>query len=93
MAPLQGSERPAPRLRSARCALELCGRTFTYDPSALPASFPFCSRRCKEADLGMWVTEEYRVPASPATDEELSELDLGGEQDQPAEDDDEGGEP
>jgi endogenous inhibitor of DNA gyrase (YacG/DUF329 family) len=25
---------------------------------------PFCSERCKMADLGAWATEEYRVPAS-----------------------------
>ena len=23
---------------------------------------PFCSERCKMADLGRWLTEEYRVP-------------------------------
>jgi endogenous inhibitor of DNA gyrase (YacG/DUF329 family) len=25
---------------------------------------PFCSERCKMADLGAWATEEYRVPAA-----------------------------
>jgi len=77
MAPLQGQGGVAPRLVQARCALDVCGRTFTYDASALPSSFPFCSQRCKEVDLGMWVTEEYRIPAQPAIDEELSEQDLG----------------
>jgi endogenous inhibitor of DNA gyrase (YacG/DUF329 family) len=75
MAPLQGPGGVEPGRVQARCALEVCGRTFTYDASELPSSFPFCSSRCKEVDLGMWVTEEYRVPASPALDEELSELD------------------
>jgi len=28
----------------------------------------------------MWVTEEYKAPASPVLDEEISELDLGGQQ-------------
>ncbi len=23
---------------------------------------PFCSERCKNADLGKWANEEYRVP-------------------------------
>jgi endogenous inhibitor of DNA gyrase (YacG/DUF329 family) len=25
---------------------------------------PFCSERCKMADLGAWATEEYRVPVA-----------------------------
>ncbi len=28
------------------------------------ASRPFCSERCKLADLGAWITEQYRVPGS-----------------------------
>lgn len=24
---------------------------------------PFCSERCKLADLGKWASEEYRIPA------------------------------
>jgi endogenous inhibitor of DNA gyrase (YacG/DUF329 family) len=27
-----------------------------------PAWRPFCSERCKLADLGTWLREEYRVP-------------------------------
>lgn len=27
---------------------------------------PFCSDRCKLIDLGKWISEEYRVPASEA---------------------------
>jgi endogenous inhibitor of DNA gyrase (YacG/DUF329 family) len=27
-----------------------------------PAWRPFCSERCKLADLGRWLTENYRVP-------------------------------
>ena len=26
--------------------------------------FPFCSRRCKEVDLGRWFNEEYTLPVS-----------------------------
>jgi hypothetical protein len=29
---------------------------------------PFCSERCKLADLGRWLRGEYRVPAAPAPD-------------------------
>jgi uncharacterized protein len=27
---------------------------------------PFCSERCKMADLGRWLSEDYRVPEEPA---------------------------
>ena len=44
-------------------------------------AFPFCSERCRMADLGRWLNEEYRIPvvephdndgtgAVPATDED-----------------------
>jgi endogenous inhibitor of DNA gyrase (YacG/DUF329 family) len=26
---------------------------------------PFCSRRCRVADLGAWAAERYRVPGAP----------------------------
>ena len=26
---------------------------------------PFCSERCKMADLGAWATEKFRVPVDP----------------------------
>jgi endogenous inhibitor of DNA gyrase (YacG/DUF329 family) len=28
-----------------------------------PAWRPFCGERCKLADLGRWLSEDYRVPA------------------------------
>ena len=33
-----------------------------------PAWRPFCSERCKMADLGRWLQGDYRVPAPPADD-------------------------
>ncbi|MEP6919347.1 MAG: DNA gyrase inhibitor YacG [Acidobacteriota bacterium] len=39
-----------------------------------PAWRPFCSERCKLADLGRWISGEYRVPGPPVTaDEEDAE--------------------
>lgn len=35
--------------------------------------FPFCSERCKLVDLGKWLGEEYRIPATHP-DEEDDEL-------------------
>ncbi len=37
-----------------------CGRR-----PAQPAWRPFCSERCKLADLGRWLSEDYRVPGAP----------------------------
>jgi endogenous inhibitor of DNA gyrase (YacG/DUF329 family) len=30
---------------------------------------PFCSTRCKQLDLGRWLTESYRVPVVEEDDE------------------------
>ena len=30
---------------------------------------PFCSERCKMADLGRWLTGAYRVPGPPVHEE------------------------
>lgn len=35
---------------------------------------PFCSDRCKEVDLGNWLSEGYTIPAVELDDEEISEL-------------------
>jgi uncharacterized protein len=32
-----------------------------------PVWRPFCSERCKLADLGRWLLEEYRAPDRTAT--------------------------
>jgi endogenous inhibitor of DNA gyrase (YacG/DUF329 family) len=37
-----------------------CGR----NPVA-PEWRPFCSERCKLADLGRWLSGEYRIPGAP----------------------------
>jgi endogenous inhibitor of DNA gyrase (YacG/DUF329 family) len=30
---------------------------------------PFCSERCRHADLGAWASEQYRVATPPATED------------------------
>ncbi|GAB3268955.1 DNA gyrase inhibitor YacG [Chitinimonas naiadis] len=32
---------------------------------------PFCSERCKLIDLGLWATEQFRVPGDPAPEDNL----------------------
>ena len=36
---------------------------------------PFCSERCRLADLGGWVTEQYRIPGRPLGADMLDEDD------------------
>jgi endogenous inhibitor of DNA gyrase (YacG/DUF329 family) len=36
-------------------------------------SYPFCSSRCRDVDLGRWLREEYRVPTTP-NERDLQEL-------------------
>ena len=47
-----------------------------------PARRPFCSERCRLADLGRWLSEDYRVP-----DDTPSEI--GSDRPEPGVNDDE----
>ncbi len=40
-----------------------------------PAWAPFCSERCKMADLGRWLSGDYRIPGEPVPDEDDHEGD------------------
>ena len=48
-----------------------CGRA---EVAATVETFPFCSQRCRAADLGAWLQEAYRIavpawgPQQPAED-------------------------
>jgi endogenous inhibitor of DNA gyrase (YacG/DUF329 family) len=45
-----------------------CRQPALYAPAN--AWRPFCSERCRRADLGAWASEAYRVPAElPAEDD------------------------
>ena len=43
--------------RMHRCSY--CGDTFKRSDSK---NMPFCSRRCQQIDLGMWLNESYGLP-------------------------------
>jgi hypothetical protein len=65
------------RRGGARCPI--CGR------AAAPASRPFCSRTCADADLGRWLGGGYAIPGPPvAPDDRAGDRDPeaeGGEED------------
>lgn len=50
------------RRRQPRCPI--CGKPTEQ------AFRPFCSRRCKDVDLGRWLGGEYRVGGQSAYDDE-----------------------
>ena len=41
----------------------ICGAEVA--PRSTNKAFPFCNARCKSIDLGKWLDEDYRVPATP----------------------------
>ena len=43
----------------ASLSCPICGKRF--DPERTP-SRPFCSERCRQIDLGRWLSEKYAVP-------------------------------
>ncbi|MFM7305484.1 MAG: DNA gyrase inhibitor YacG [Alphaproteobacteria bacterium] len=48
-------------LRRPRCPI--CGR------APAPEQRPFCSDRCRQVDLGRWMTEAYAIPAAVTPEE------------------------
>ena len=49
----------------------VCKKTFIVDlekESEQAKLFPFCSRRCKLADLGAWLDDKYKI-ISPTTED------------------------
>ena len=45
-----------------------CGK-IAVAPRAENAAFPFCSERCRLADLGRWLNEEFRIPTDERPEE------------------------
>ncbi|MCL6501277.1 MAG: DNA gyrase inhibitor YacG [Pirellulales bacterium] len=57
----------------ATAVCPICQRQF--EPEVSPAR-PFCSERCRQIDLGRWLSEAYVVPGSEAEpDESAAKLD------------------
>ncbi len=53
-----------------------CGRETEWSPANRYR--PFCSERCRTADLGGWFSERYRI-SSPAAPEDLEDETLARE--------------
>ena len=39
------------------------------EPRDRNETFPFCSKRCRQVDLGRWLNEEISVPITPQSTE------------------------
>jgi uncharacterized protein len=57
------SDTPNPNsgaLKKGRCPR--CGTKFEYSSVAEHKFFPFCSPRCRDVDLGNWMSGKYAIP-------------------------------
>jgi endogenous inhibitor of DNA gyrase (YacG/DUF329 family) len=57
---------PDANQRSFSCTI--CGRVVTYD-GRTPATYPFCSQRCRMVDLGKWLNEQYTIERDVTADD------------------------
>jgi endogenous inhibitor of DNA gyrase (YacG/DUF329 family) len=46
----------------------ICKTPVPDDPPDRPASYPFCSDRCKLIDLGRWLDGKYQIPVEDSDD-------------------------
>jgi uncharacterized protein len=60
MPPERPEKRPAP---AARKPCPICGRPST------PEHTPFCTDRCRQVDLGRWLSGSYVIPARDDQDD------------------------
>ena len=51
-------------MRTVSCPT--CRRTVSWEGNP---HRPFCSTRCRTADLAAWASERYRIAGNPVTDE------------------------
>lgn len=71
--------------KAAKIKCPICGKEneFFADPVG-----PFCSKRCKLADLGAWLNEDYKIsePLRPDHFQEYENLGSDAELDRPKRD-------
>ena len=63
------SSSDSPRQKKGRCPR--CRKEFLFTSVAQHKFFPFCSQRCRDVDLGNWLTGKYVIPGKevPKPDE------------------------
>jgi endogenous inhibitor of DNA gyrase (YacG/DUF329 family) len=44
-----------------------------FDPATSLGAMPFCSDRCRQIDLGRWLSEKYSVPVERDPEDEGDE--------------------
>ena len=51
------------KFKEGKCICPLCGVIFSrnMDDKEMRKAFPFCSTRCKMADLDKWFSGNYRI--------------------------------
>jgi hypothetical protein len=52
-------------------ACPTCGGDSVYAPSN--TFRPFCSERCKNIDLGAWASENFRMPDTDLSEDQLTD--------------------
>ena len=62
----------------------------TCGAPAIFETFPFCSRRCADIDLGRWFQGAYAIPAVDAADDSIIDAELAASGKLPVPDPDEG---
>ena len=60
--PLPRPPRPSARKRGG---CPICGRP------VVPEHRPFCSPRCRQVDLGRWLSGDYAIPGEPVSEDEI----------------------
>jgi endogenous inhibitor of DNA gyrase (YacG/DUF329 family) len=64
-----------------RCPV--CSRPMAAGPDGRPATFPFCSTRCRDRDLGAWMNGSYAVAGEELTGDDGNLSGRMGDRDRP----------
>jgi len=64
---------------TSRRVCPVCRAAFQVADAATHPTSPFCSERCKLADLGQWLSGGYHIPGSPSEPSAPLEPDHGGD--------------
>ncbi|MBN1846226.1 MAG: DNA gyrase inhibitor YacG [Sedimentisphaerales bacterium] len=56
-------------MKSHRCPI--CRRKLPGASVETSAYFPFCSQRCQQVDLGLWLSDHYAIPGRSIESDDL----------------------